>query len=114
MTHHGSHGHAGHAEPNYMGVFLALFVLTVAEIAFVFMPLSRFAIGGMLVLLAFTKAILVAAYFMHLKFENRTLAFIAATPILLCVMLLFALLPDSDPKAPGRPAPAPPAVSSEH
>ncbi len=114
MTHHDSHGHAGHAEPNYMGVFLSLFVLTVVEIAVVFMPIGKFVIGSMLVLLAFTKAVLVAAYFMHLKFENRTLALIAATPILLCIMLMFALLPDSDPEAPGRPVPAPPAAASGH
>lgn len=114
MTHHDTQAHGGHEEPNYMGVFVALAVLTVAEIGVVFTPLPRMVIGAMLVILAFAKAILVAAYFMHLKFERRTLALIAATPILLCVMLMFALLPDSDPQAPGRPAPAPPAASAEH
>jgi len=89
-----------------MGVFLALFILTVVEVAVVFMPLSRLVIGGMLVMLAFTKAILVAAYFMHLKFEKRTLAIIAATPIVLCVGLMFALLPDSDPAKVKTPAAA--------
>jgi len=107
MTHHTGHAHAGdHPEPNYMGVFLALFVLTVVEVGVVFMPLPMFAIRGMLVLLAFTKAIMVAAYFMHLKFENRTLALIAATPIVLCVGLMFALLPDSDPAKVKTPAAA--------
>jgi len=104
-------GH-GHAEPNYFGVIIALTVLTVVELAVVFMPLSRFAIGAMLVILAFTKAIIVAMYFMHLKFEKRTLAIIAGTPIVLCIMLLFALLPDSDPAKVKKPATATPAPAS--
>jgi cytochrome c oxidase subunit IV len=111
-----SAGHSGaaaahHEEPNYMGVFIALAVLTVVEIAVVFMPIPKIAVGSMLVILAFTKAVLVAAYFMHLKFERRTLAIIAATPIVLCVMLMFALLPDSDPGKVKHP-PAPPATAA--
>src|SRR5260221_194854 len=112
QAHGTSHGHA---EPNYMAVFVALAVLTVVEIALVRVPISKAAIISMLVLLAFTKAVLVAMYFMHLKFEKRTLALIAGTPIILCVMLLFALLPDANPAKVKRPAavPAPaPATSS--
>jgi cytochrome c oxidase subunit IV len=33
-------------------------------------------------------------YFMHLKFERVTLGLIAVTPLLLCVLLVFALMPD--------------------
>jgi cytochrome c oxidase subunit 4 len=103
-----------HAEPNYMAVFIALAVLTVVEIALVRAPISKGAIISMLVLLAFTKAVLVAMYFMHLKFEKRTLAIIAGTPILLCVMLMFALLPDANPAKVKRPAVAPAPVSATH
>jgi cytochrome c oxidase subunit 4 len=107
MTESGHPAHAAdHEEPNYMGVFLALFILTVVEVGVVFLPLAKLAIGAMLVIVAFVKAILVAAYFMHLKFENRTLAVIAATPIILCIGLLFALLPDADPDKVTRPASA--------
>lgn len=119
MTSQAQSGHAAqaahHEEPNYMAVFIVLAVLTVAEIGVVYAPIPHWAIGSMLVILAFTKAILVAAYFMHLKFEKRTLAIIAGTPLVLCVMLLFSLLPDSDPsKVKQQPAPAPPAASSTH
>ncbi|MBI3450017.1 MAG: cytochrome C oxidase subunit IV family protein [Acidobacteria bacterium] len=113
MTQHNAGGaaHADHAEPNYMAVFVALAVLTVVEVVMVFMPISRLAIGAILVTLAFTKAILVAMYFMHLKFEKRTLAVIAATPIALCVFLMFMLLPDADPAKVKHPA-APPAPAA--
>ena len=44
---------------------------------------------------ALVKAALVAMYFMHLKFENRTLAMIAMTPPVLLAMFLFITYPDT-------------------
>jgi cytochrome c oxidase subunit 4 len=89
-----ANAHAQHEEPNYMNIFWALAVLTVVEIGVVYLPASRLVIGFLLVALAGTKASLVALYFMHLKFERSTLGIIALTPLLLCVFLIFMLLPD--------------------
>jgi cytochrome c oxidase subunit IV len=83
-----------HAEPNYMAVFYWLAALTVIEVAVTFLPLTKIALGAILVVLAFTKAALVALYFMHLKFERRTLILIAVTPVILCVFLMFMLIPE--------------------
>ena len=83
-----------HKEPNYIAVFWWLGVLTVAEIAATFLRIPRVLIGILLVGLALTKASLVALFYMHLRFERTTLGIIAATPLLLCVLLVFALLPD--------------------
>jgi len=83
-----------HKEPNYMMVFVALFVLTVFEIGAVYLPIGRVGVGIVLILLALSKASLVAMYFMHLKFEKRTLGIIALTPLILCTLLIIALLPD--------------------
>jgi cytochrome c oxidase subunit 4 len=83
-----------HAEPNYMAVFYWLAALTVLEVAVTFLPLAKFAMAALLIVLAFTKAALVALYFMHLKFERRTLMLIAVTPVILCVFLMFMLVPD--------------------
>lgn len=83
-----------HKEPNYIGVFWWLLTLTIIEIGVIYLPLARLAIGVLLVGLALSKASLVALYFMHLKFERRTLALIALTPLLICGLLVFALLPD--------------------
>jgi hypothetical protein len=38
--------------------------------------------------------LLVAMYFMHLKFEPRTLGIIALTPFILCLFLILMLIPD--------------------
>jgi cytochrome c oxidase subunit 4 len=83
-----------HAEPNYMGVFYWLAALTAIEVGVVYLPLTKLALGAILVVLAFTKAALVALYFMHLKFERRTMLLVAATPVILCVFLMFMLIPD--------------------
>lgn len=87
-----------HSEPNYMGVFYSLAVLTVLEIGATFLPIPRLFIGILLVGMAVTKASLVALYFMHLKFERRTLIWIAMTPAFICTFLVLMLLPDISDK----------------
>ena len=81
-------------ERRYIQVFIWLAVLTAAEISLTFMPLPRLVIGVGLVLLAASKASMVALYFMHLVHEKRMLTYIALTPAVLCVFLVLMLLPD--------------------
>ena len=85
---------ATHAEPNYIAIFVYLSVLTGLELAVVYVGLARIATIGLLVGLAWAKAVLVAMYFMHLRFERKTLAVVAFTPIVLVTFLTFMLLPD--------------------
>ena len=85
---------AEHKHPNYMNIFWALAILTVAELIVIFLPFGKFANGTLLCALALAKASMVAMYFMHLKFEVRTLAMIAITPLLIATLLVFVLLPD--------------------
>jgi len=103
---------AHHTEPNYFGIIVVLAVLTAAEVGVVLLNLPRFLIGIVLVILALWKAGLVALYFMHLKFEKKTLALIAVTPLILCALLMFSLLPDSDPDRNLQGAAAPGAAPS--
>ncbi|MBI2358054.1 MAG: cytochrome C oxidase subunit IV family protein [Deltaproteobacteria bacterium] len=86
-----------HAEPNYIAVFWWLLALTILEIAVIYMPFTRLVVVILLVGLALTKAMLVALYFMHLKFERLTLWIIALTPLILCVFLILMLTPDIFP-----------------
>ncbi len=60
---------AAHKHPNYMTIFWWLAILTVIELAVIFLPLAKVTIGVLLVALALGKAALVAMYFMHLRFE---------------------------------------------
>ena len=88
-------GHAvEHEEPNYIAIFIYLAVLTAVELVVYAVGLPQVAKVGLLVALAFAKAVLVAMYFMHLAIERRVLAVIAITPIVLVTFLCFMLLPD--------------------
>lgn len=93
MTAHSAEEIA-HEERRYLQVFFWLFVLTVLEIGVTYVPISKVAIGAMLVLLAGTKAAMVGLYFMHLINEKRMLMYIALTPAVICVWLVLMLLPD--------------------
>lgn len=85
----------GHKEhPKYMNIFWWLLALTVIEVAVAIPDYSTVLKAILLIGLACSKAILVANYFMHLKFEKRTLALIVVTPFLICVLLVLALMPD--------------------
>lgn len=90
--------HVASLDPNYIGVFWWLVALTIAEILVAVVPIGpkfpKIAQAAILIGLALGKAGFVALYFMHLKFEKRTLGIIALTPLLLCTLLIVALLPD--------------------
>jgi cytochrome c oxidase subunit 4 len=83
-----------HKHPSYMAIFWYLAILTVIELAVIYLPLAKFTIGVLLCALALGKAALVAMYFMHLRFETRTLGWIAITPLVIATLLVFVLLPD--------------------
>lgn len=85
----------GHKEhPKYMYIFLWLAVLTAIEVGVAIPEYSVVLKAILLIGLACGKAFLVAAYFMHLKLEKRTLAVIVIIPFLICVFLVIMLMPD--------------------
>lgn len=65
----------------YLFIFGMLAVLTVLEIAVVYVPIGKVAIGTALVGLALAKAALVGLFFMHLKFETPVLKATVAIPL---------------------------------
>lgn len=107
----------GHNEhPKYMLIFLWLAILTAIEIGIVIPDLPKALTIILLIGLACGKAILVAAYFMHLKFEKRTLSIIVITPFLICVFLVIMLMPDltSKTRHEGLEKPAEVVETNEH
>jgi len=78
--------------PNYILVWLGLAVLTAVEIGVAFLPWSKTIIILLLVGLAVWKALLVALYFMHLKYEKPPLRILALAPLPLAVILVMAVI----------------------
>jgi len=88
-----AHAHA-HPQPNYMGVFWTLLVVTIAEVSVTYIDFFVNNPALMIItllLMAFGKAVLVALYFMHLRYDNKILSVIAAVPLFL-VMFAVAVL----------------------
>ena len=79
-------------QPPYMLIFGALFALTAVELMVAFVSLSKTAIILVLVVLAVWKAVLVALYYMHLRFEPRRMWALAAAPLPLAVILVWTVL----------------------
>ena len=82
-----------HKHPNYMMIWLYLLILTVVEVLVAMLHfLPRKALIGSLVVLAVWKALLVALYFMHLKFEPKKLIWTILIPFPLAVIMVAYVL----------------------
>lgn len=77
-----------HKHPNYMAIFWWLAGITVVEVGYSFMKMPKPVLMGGLILMACIKALLVALYFMHLKFEKKTLGLIVASTLILGMILV--------------------------
>ena len=86
-------GHAArHAHPNYVGIWFGLAALTALELFIAFLPWSKTTLILILLGLAIWKAVLVALYYMHLRFEGNRLRLLAIAPLPLCVILVTSVL----------------------
>lgn len=85
---------SGDTERPYMKVFGLLALITLAEVGVAVLPIAKVFIVIFLIALAIMKAMLVAMYYMHLKYDRRILTVIAVSPLILAALLALALLPD--------------------
>ena len=91
----------GHTEPTphhhvkYVMIFVMLVILTAVTFLVSFYRFNNELINVLLALIvATTKASLVAMFFMHLKFEGKLIYALLLVPVALSIMLVFALIPD--------------------
>ncbi|MCZ6758817.1 MAG: cytochrome C oxidase subunit IV family protein [Gemmatimonadetes bacterium] len=83
---------AGHKNPNYVGVWAGLAILTLVELGVAFLGWSKLLVISILVALALWKALMVALYFMHLRFEGNRMRIFAIAPLPLAVIIVIAVL----------------------
>jgi len=82
-----------HKHPPYLLIWLYLFLLTAAELGLAFeLPISRNLKLLLLLGTALWKALLVAMFFMHLKFEKWNLRMLFIIPLPLAVILVLAVI----------------------
>jgi caa(3)-type oxidase subunit IV len=72
-----------------MAIFWWLLGLTIAEVAWAVIPhRSELILASGIVGFAIVKAVLVALYFMHLKFERKTMGILFASTLILGAILV--------------------------
>jgi cytochrome c oxidase subunit 4 len=92
---HGTTVPTPHHHVNYFLIFALLVILTAITVGVYFLhPTSELVKVLLALTIASIKAALVAIFFMHLKFEGKLIYTIAIVPLLLCVLLVVALIPD--------------------
>jgi cytochrome c oxidase subunit 4 len=86
--------HETHTHPNYLAVFAALVVLTGISVS------SEYFLGAgaahvVNVLVAVCKAVLVAMFFMHLKYDWFKVYFMVVPTLIVGIVLVLTLMPDA-------------------
>ena len=96
--HEEPHGHTEpmpHHSVPYYKIFGLLVILTGITVAVAFLEIhSEIAKVLLALTIASIKASAVALFFMHLKYEGKLIYLILIVPLLLCVLLVVALIPD--------------------
>lgn len=97
--------------PNYLAVWVWLALLMLASVLSSYLPTSAMIIISIILVLSLIKALLVALYYMHLRFERRLLLIVIVAPLVLAGILIIGNLPDSAQAR--RVAPTPPPAQPE-
>ena len=88
-----------HEHPNYVGIAIFLFVVTVLEVAIALVSLPLWIVSASLIILMLLKAVGVAGYYMHLRYESPIFSYLlvggscVATAVILAVAALYQNLP---------------------
>ena len=87
----GEHG-AHPTDAQYMLIALILAILTGIEVGLYYLKFNQGVTNGILLILAGFKFVIVAAYFMHLKFDNRILRRLFTTGFVLACFCYLAYM----------------------
>lgn len=85
---------SGKVRPNYVAVWVWLVVLMIAGVVASYLPMGKNAVIVLIFAVAATKALLVALYYMHLRFESGLIYAMVIVPVVLVIGLTFLLFPD--------------------
>ncbi len=78
----------------YIAIYGWLIGLTLLEIGVVLAGWPRGAIVTILIATALAKVLLIALYFMHLKFDRRVVWLLPGIPVAIGIVFVLALFPD--------------------
>ena len=79
-----------HGNRLYLMVWFWLLAMTAVEVFLAYEHLPVHTMLALLMSLSLVKAALIIAYFMHLRFEKRSLALTLMPPLVICIVLMIA------------------------
>ncbi len=89
------HAHNAGSKKLFLAVWVALLVITGIEIVLSYQYLTLKVMLGLLMTLSIVKAALIISYFMHLRYERRSLVLTLMPALILVIALMFVVFPDS-------------------
>lgn len=85
-----------HHESPYIAIFVGLLIMTLLEWkCSAWFGISGVALWVVLTVMAVVKALWVALYFMHVKFERKTFHLLLVIPVFLIILMLALVSPDA-------------------
>ncbi len=88
------HAHTAGSKRVFIFVWIALVVLTGAEVFLAYQRLEIKVMLGLLMTLSIIKASLIISYFMHLRYERRSLVFTLMPALVFVIAMMFVVFPD--------------------
>lgn len=89
LHHEGDHAHPGERE--YIKIAAVLTVITILEVAIYYIESLRGILVPALIVMSVVKFVAVVSFFMHLKFDDRRLAWIFGLAMFLTLSIVGAL-----------------------
>lgn len=96
--------HTDHRK-DYFRIFWVLLVLTIIEVAVSYAKIDKRVISTVMIALALSKASFVGLYYMHLRYERRSLLWLAFIPLPLAGFYAVFLMLDAYNLLRGVPIP---------
>jgi len=89
------HAHVEASKRTFMYVWGWLLALTAVEVVLAYQRLEIRLMLTLLMTLSIVKASLIISYFMHLKYEKRSLMLLLMPAMVFVICMMFVIFPDS-------------------
>jgi len=86
-----SNDHAGPSVATYIKVAILLTIITALEVGVIYIRRLTPILFPLLIVMATAKFTLVALFFMHLRYDPRSLRFLFLGPLIVAILLAIAL-----------------------
>lgn len=83
--------HAHPTERSYIRIAAILAAITIAEVAIYYIEALERVLVPMLIVMSVVKFVMVVSFFMHLKFDDRRLAYIFIAALIITLSVVIAL-----------------------